>query len=353
MTAEAAGQVPPGEAGFQLLADELPDVIIVAFDPQLMMWAATGGGLRGHGWTAEDFVGRELPRIAGSSQAEAVEACARAALGGLCTELEMNGYEETRRLWSITFVPLADAAGVVSGGMALCRDITEQRRAEELLRASQHQLAVAQRIAEVGSWDWDLATDELALSDELCRIFGLAPGSKVAMGPVVELLIHPADLERVKGELARMRSDPAPFRFEHRIVRTDGTVRTVMARGEGVVGEDGQVERFIGTEQDITERRRAEAERRRLLHRVYEAPGGPGPAAGRRPARRARPEPGRDRVQAGAGPAAPRGQRIARGRRAALAGHQGPVGRGDQPAPDHRPAASPGAGRGRPGGRPA
>jgi len=54
MTAEAAGQVPPGEAGFQLLADELPDVIIVAFDPQLMMWAATGGGLRGHGWTAED-----------------------------------------------------------------------------------------------------------------------------------------------------------------------------------------------------------------------------------------------------------------------------------------------------------
>jgi len=271
MTAEAAGQVPPGEAGFQLLADELPDVIIVAFDPQLMMWAATGGGLRGHGWTAEDFVGRELPRIAGSSQAEAVEACARAALGGLCTELEMNGYEETRRLWSITFVPLADAAGVVSGGMALCRDITEQRRAEELLRASQHQLAVAQRIAEVGSWDWDLATDELALSDELCRIFGLAPGSKVAMGPVVELLIHPADLERVKGELARMRSDPAPFRFEHRIVRTDGTVRTVMARGEGVVGEDGQVERFIGTEQDITERRRADAERRRLLHRVYEA----------------------------------------------------------------------------------
>jgi PAS domain S-box-containing protein len=155
--------------------------------------------------------------------------------------------------------------------MALCRDITEQRRAEELLRASQHQLAVAQRIAEVGSWDWDLATDELALSDELCRIFGLAPGSKVAMGPVVELLIHPADLERVKGELARMRSDPAPFRFEHRIVRTDGTVRTVMARGEGVVGEDGQVERFIGTEQDITERRRADAERRRLLHRVYEA----------------------------------------------------------------------------------
>ena len=238
--------------------------------------------------------------------------------------------------------------------MVLCRDITEQRRAEELLRASQHQLAEAQRIAEVGSWDWDLATDELALSDELCRMFGLAAGHQAGDDQGVAALIHPADLERVKAELARIRERPgSPFALEHRIVRTDGDVRTVLARGEGVVDEDGRVVRFIGTDQDITERRRADAERRRLLAPGLRGPGGPGPAAGRRPARRARPEPGRDRVQAGAGPAAPRGQRLARGRRAALAGHQGPVGRGDQPAPDHRPAASPGAGRGRPGGRPA
>jgi PAS domain S-box-containing protein len=271
VTAETVDQVPPGGAGFQLLADELPDLIIVAFDPQLTMWAATGGGLRGHGWTAEDFVGLKLPRIAGSSQTEAVEACARAALGGRCTELEMTGYQDPRRLWSITFVPLADAAGVVSGGMALCRDISEERRAEQLLRASQRQLAEGERIAEVGSWDWDPATDELAMTDELYRILGLPPGSRLSMSPVLERMIHPGDLERVKGELARMRTDPAPFCFEHRIVRTDGTVRTVMARGEGVLGEDGQVERFIGTGQDITERRRADAERRRLLNRVYEA----------------------------------------------------------------------------------
>jgi PAS domain S-box-containing protein len=272
VTAETAGQASPGEAGFQLLADELPDLIILAFDPGLVMWAATGGGLRGHGWTRQDFLGLTLPEIAGSSQAEAIEACARAALGGLCTELEMNGYEDPGLLWSLTFVPLVDAAGVVSGGMALCRDVTEQRRAEQLLRASQRQLAEAQRIAEVGSWEWDLATDELAFSDELCRIFGLPPGFKVTLDPGVEPLIYPGDRERVKDELARMRAgpDPAPFSFEHRIVRADGTVRTVMARGEGVV-EDGQVVRFIGTDQDITERRRAGAERRRLLNRVYEA----------------------------------------------------------------------------------
>src|SRR5678816_2689284 len=126
--------------------------------------------------------------------------------------------------------------------MALCRDITEQRRAEELLRASQHQLAVAQRIAEVGSWDWDLATDELAMSDELCRIFGLAPGAKVAMGPVVELLIHPADLERV-----RLRPRPRPGAGRHRPLRPDrhagagrgpgGRFLVITAPGDGTVVE--------------------------------------------------------------------------------------------------------------------
>ena len=274
MTAETAGQAAPEEAGFQLLADQVPNLIILAFDPELRLWAATGGGLRGHGWGPEDFVGLRLPEIAGSSQPEAIEACARAALGGECTELEINGYEDPRQLWSLTFVPLADAAGAVSGGMALCRDVTDQRRAEQLLRASQHQLAGAQRIAQFGSREWDLATDELSFSDELCRIFGVPPGFKVTLDPrVVDALVHPADRERVTRELERMRTgaDPAPFAFEHRIIRTDGAVRTVMARGEGVLDEGGQLVRYIGTDQDVTDRRRADAERRRLLNRVYEA----------------------------------------------------------------------------------
>ena len=80
MTAETADQASPEEAGFQLLADQLPNLIILAFDPDLVMRAATGGGVRGHGWAADDFLGvRRLPRIAGSSQTEAIEACARAA----------------------------------------------------------------------------------------------------------------------------------------------------------------------------------------------------------------------------------------------------------------------------------
>jgi signal transduction histidine kinase len=78
-------------------------------------------------------------------------------------------------------------------------------------------------------------------------------------------------MERVEQLLDHMRTDPDPYAFEHQMVAVDGTVPTLLARGEGVVDGDGRVVRFIGTTQDITDRRRAEAERRRLLGRVYEA----------------------------------------------------------------------------------
>jgi len=102
-------------------------------------------------------------------------------------------------------------------------------------------------------------------------LFGLPVGIKLTMTEAVAAAIHPADQERVATALGRIRDDPSPFVLEHRIVRSDGDVRTVLAHGEGVVDEDGRLVRFIGADQDITERRRVSADRRRLLHRVYEA----------------------------------------------------------------------------------
>jgi PAS domain S-box-containing protein len=269
VTAETADQASPGEASFQLLAEHLPDLVIFAFDADLRIWAATGGGIRARGWTTEEFIGMTVPEIAGATRADDIRACCLAALAGERTQLEMVGYEPPDRLWSLHFVPLGGPG--TGDGMVLCRDVTEQRRAEELLRASQRQLAEAQRIAQIGSWDWDLETDKLTVSDELCRLFGLPIGISMTMAEGVAAAIHPADQERVATALGRIRDDPSPFALEHRIIRPDGDVRTVLARGEGVADENGRPVRFIGTDQDITDRRRADAERRRLLNRVYEA----------------------------------------------------------------------------------
>ena len=270
MTTEAASRTPAGEAGFRLLAEHLPNLILLAFDPELLIWAATGAALRARGWTPGHFVGRTVPEVGRPADAAITEAYCRAALRGECRRLDTSGKIDPSRLWSHTFVPLPDEGGAVIGGMVIARDVTDERRAERQLLASRRQLAEAQRIAQVGSWEWDLESDELTCSDELCRILGRPLGFRIAMRDLGQVL-HPADLERVAVRMERLRLDPAPFALELRIVRTDGAVRSVMVRGEGVLDTDGRVVRFIGTDQDVTDRRRAEAERRRLLGRVYEA----------------------------------------------------------------------------------
>ena len=271
MAPELASRAPADEAGFRLLAEHLPDLIILAFDPGLEIWAATGGGLRARGWTSEQFVGRKVPEVGRPDESATTETFCRAALRGEVRRLETTGNKDPSRLWAMQFVPLPGDRDAVIGGMVIARDVTEQRRAERQLEASRRQLADAQRIAQIGSWEWDLETDRLTVSDELYRLFGLPPGIELTMTQGVAESIHPGDLERVVASLARLRQDPSPFAIEHRIVRTDGAVRSVLARGEGVVDEHGRVVGFIGTDQDITERRQADAERRRLLGRVYEA----------------------------------------------------------------------------------
>src|SRR5918995_1767093 len=168
------------------------------------------------------------------------------------------------------FLPLPAERGAIVGGMVLARDITRQRLAERQLEASRHQLAEAQRIAQVGSWEWDVVANEVTVSDELCRLIGLPLGSRWTMEEGVARLIPRMEIEQVERLVERMRTDPSPYAHEHRMVASDGSIRTFLARGEGMVDEDGRVVRFIDTDQDITERRQADAERRRLLNRVYE-----------------------------------------------------------------------------------
>jgi PAS domain S-box-containing protein len=271
VTVEAASRAPAGEAGFRLLAEHLPDLVLLAFDPELQIWAATGAALRARGWTPGHFVGKRVPEVGRPADAAITEAYCRDALRGECRRLVTTGKTDRTRVWTFLFVPLPDERGAVIGGMVIARDVTDQRRAERQLLASRRQLAEAQRIAQVGSWEWELDSDETSMSEEMARILGIPPGSRPHMRDIVARCVHPADLDRVLAHMERLPGDPAPFTLEHRIVRADGAVRSVLVRGEGVVDEDGRVVRLIGTDQDITDRRRTEAERRRLLGRVYEA----------------------------------------------------------------------------------
>lgn len=127
-------------------------------------------------------------------------------------------------------------------------------------RQASSRLAEAQRLAHIGSWDWDIEHDQVEFSDELARIFGIDSSRFLSLEQSLRM-IHSGDRETVRRLLEESIAAGQPFVSEMRIVRPDGEVRTVLARGE-VVKHGDRVLRMFGTNQDITDRREMETQLR-------------------------------------------------------------------------------------------
>jgi PAS domain S-box-containing protein len=142
--------------------------------------------------------------------------------------------------------------------LAVVRDITERKRAEEALRRSEANLREAQRLAHLGNWESDLVAGTLWWSDEVYRIFGVKPEQFDGTREAFLEYIHPDDRARLKQALAEALEDKKPYSIEHRIVQPGGAVRVVHERGEVTFDQAGHPVRLFGTVQDITEHKKFE-----------------------------------------------------------------------------------------------
>ncbi len=137
-------------------------------------------------------------------------------------------------------------------------DITVRKVVEMALRESQTNLALAQQIAHVGSWELNLETGAISWSDEAYRLFGFEPGQ---VAPTVEFFlsaVHPQDRESVRRAFERSAPKGQQYHLEYRIIRPDGVERILDSRGQVLSDGRGKPLRMLGVAQDITERRRAE-----------------------------------------------------------------------------------------------
>ncbi len=146
--------------------------------------------------------------------------------------------------------------------IALKRHVSDQDRR---MRTREQQLVMAQKIAHLGSWEWDVVSGKTSWSDELYRIFGIEPASIRASYKGFLERVHPEDRETVKNAVQNaLEKRQSIISHYCRIVRPDGSIRTVHGQGEVRFDAAGKLVSVIGTSHDVTERRQMEEERARL-----------------------------------------------------------------------------------------
>jgi len=138
-------------------------------------------------------------------------------------------------------------------------DITERKRTEEALKASELLLKEAQQIAHVGSSEWNMVTDTTTWSDQMYRITGWDPNEPAPTLTQRRKLYSPESFDRLSRAIQRSLEHGEPYDLELEVVRRDGTRVHTEARGEAVRDEHGTVVGLRGTLQDISDRKKAEA----------------------------------------------------------------------------------------------
>ncbi len=169
------------------------------------------------------------------------------------------GHKDGSVRWMLTRgVSWRDPAGKPVRLIGSSIDITESKQTEQMLRRNQSLLAEAQEIDHIGCWSWDIRSGRLDWSDELYRVFGLDRDRQSPDHEGFMAGLHPDDRSPISELIDAACRGTKTYDCEYRVIRPDGDIRRVRARGKVIRDEAGEAIEMIGTAHDISERHRAE-----------------------------------------------------------------------------------------------
>jgi PAS domain S-box-containing protein len=254
---------------YEKVVENLEEMIVVV-DRDYRYLLANRAFLKYRGMQREQIVGRPATEILDPEVfARVLKPKLDECFQGKVVRYELNyGYPEIgERVLAISYFPIEGPTGIDRVACVL-RDITERKRAEELLRQSESQLASAQHLAHVGSWSWELKSNTVRWSDELYSIYGVQPNDFTPSFEEFLGRIQPEDRDSIAQSIKDSLTNCEPFSHYERILLNDGEVRVLQSSGNVICDEQGQPLRMFGACQDITEQHRA-AEALRKAEQKY------------------------------------------------------------------------------------
>ena len=269
MNAPTPPEAPNPQAALSALVEASEDAVYVQRgDGVVVAWNPAAERL--YGWGPDDVLGAPVPA---QVLPAATDLIARVRAGERVERLELDTYREDglHVPVSLTMAPVHDGNGAVTHVITVARETTEQRFAQEALAESAARMAEAQQLARVGLWLWDVSSDTVQLSDELYRICDIDPLDFDGTLAAYLESVHPEDRFDVMTGLETAVAEATQYRGEYRVVRGEGEVLWVEARGDPVVGEGGEALALRGICQDLTERRLAEERLKEAVEQLREA----------------------------------------------------------------------------------
>jgi PAS domain S-box-containing protein len=269
----------------QSIIDNTPD-IVYTFDLEERFVLANKAVANVLNSTPDQMIGKRRHEFMPKTDADWHEANDRQVFeAGRVLEFEEYSHLESHSItWLTKKFPLRDARGRIYAVAGISADITEQKKAEDalkeardslevkvkertadleeaynLLQENERRLSEAQKLSHIGSWDWNIVTNELNWSDETYLIFGRALQQLGSTHDAFLSYVHPDDRNYVDSAV-KGAIKGKPYDIDYRIILADGSERIVHAQGGVIFNEENTPIRMRGTVQDITERKQAEEE---------------------------------------------------------------------------------------------
>lgn len=242
---------------FQTLLEQTNDAVVITNkDGEVIFWNESAARL--YGQDEEEVMGAKLAIF---EDAKFLDKKQKMALKGkkvVGVEVKVKHKSGVTIDALVTIDAIKNKDGNLLGFSTIVRDITERKEAEEALKRSEERYALAQTVANIGSWDWNIDTGELKWSDRIEPMFGFKRGKFGRTYEAFLECVHLDDRKFVEDSVNACVEKGKDYAIEHRIVWPDGTVRWVSETGNVVRDGHKKAIRMLGIVQDITERKRAE-----------------------------------------------------------------------------------------------